>query len=212
MKRLPILPTIIVALCVAAMIALGVWQLRRAAWKDALVARYAVAERAPPVAFPSAFPIDEAILFRRSSAVCVEPVAWTAQAGRARSGRSGWRHIVSCRTGAEGPGLIVDAGVSDSADPPKGWRGGLVTGTIAWAPSHQSVIARAFGKALPLSPMLVADAAAPGLDASERPSPADIPNNHLSYAVQWFAFAFIAALIYALALRKRGSGNLPPSA
>ena len=38
---------------------------------------------------------------------------------------------------------------------------------------------------------------------SKPPSPDSIPNNHLSYAVQWFLFAGIAALIYALALRKK---------
>ncbi|HNJ47416.1 MAG TPA: SURF1 family protein, partial [Novosphingobium sp.] len=31
----------------------------------------------------------------------------------------------------------------------------------------------------------------------------DIPNNHLSYAVQWFLFAATALVIYGLALRKR---------
>jgi surfeit locus 1 family protein len=30
-----------------------------------------------------------------------------------------------------------------------------------------------------------------------------IPNNHRSYAVQWFAFALIALIIYGLAVRKR---------
>lgn len=39
--------------------------------------------------------------------------------------------------------------------------------------------------------------------ASAPPSPDTIPNNHLSYAVQWFLFAGIAAVIYALALRQR---------
>jgi cytochrome oxidase assembly protein ShyY1 len=35
------------------------------------------------------------------------------------------------------------------------------------------------------------------------PNPEDVPNNHLSYAVQWFAFAGIAAGIYLLAVRRR---------
>jgi surfeit locus 1 family protein len=30
-----------------------------------------------------------------------------------------------------------------------------------------------------------------------------VPNNHLAYAVQWFLFAGVAAVIYALALRRR---------
>jgi surfeit locus 1 family protein len=39
-----------------------------------------------------------------------------------------------------------------------------------------------------------------------RPDPRDIPNNHLAYAVQWFLFATVAAVIYALALAKRLAG------
>jgi cytochrome oxidase assembly protein ShyY1 len=50
---------------------------------------------------------------------------------------------------------------------------------------------------------LVAATAAPGLQPSAPPSIEQIPNNHRSYAVQWFAFAGIALVIYALALRKR---------
>lgn len=203
MKRLPIVPTLLVAICVAAMIALGIWQLHRAAWKDALVARYAAAAGRPPIAFPLNYPIDEAVLYRRSSAFCLEPVGWTAEAGRSRTGTSGWRHIAACRTGAEGPGLFVDVGVSDKPDAPKAWRGGRVSGVIAWAPQHGSVIARALGRVPPPSPMLVSDTAPPGLAPSIRPSPAEIPNNHLSYAVQWFVFAGLAALIYAIALARR---------
>jgi surfeit locus 1 family protein len=30
-----------------------------------------------------------------------------------------------------------------------------------------------------------------------------VPNNHLSYAVQWFLFAAIASVIYVLAVRRR---------
>ena len=203
MKRLPVLATLIVAACVAAMIALGVWQLRRAAWKDALVARYAAAAGQPPIAFPLIYPIDEAVLYRRSSAVCLEPVGWTTEAGQGRSGKPGWRHIAACRTGAEGPGLFVDVGVSDSPAAPRGWTGDHLSGVIAWAPQHASVLARAFDKVPPPSPMLVSDTAPAGLEPSAKPSPADIPNNHLSYAVQWFVFAGLAALIYAIALARR---------
>ena len=51
---------------------------------------------------------------------------------------------------------------------------------------------------------LVAASPGPGLEASAPPSPDTIPNNHLSYAIQWFLFALIAVVIYALALRWRG--------
>ena len=39
------------------------------------------------------------------------------------------------------------------------------------------------------------------------PDPRDVPNNHLSYAVQWFLFALTAVVIYILALRKRWGGS-----
>ena len=50
---------------------------------------------------------------------------------------------------------------------------------------------------------LVASNPAPGLQASAPPSLDDIPNNHLSYAVQWFLFATVALVIYGLALRRK---------
>jgi surfeit locus 1 family protein len=51
--------------------------------------------------------------------------------------------------------------------------------------------------------MIVNESAAPGLKPSPLPDPSSVPNNHLSYAVQWFIFAAIALIIYGLALRKR---------
>jgi surfeit locus 1 family protein len=65
-------------------------------------------------------------------------------------------------------------------------------GRAAWPPAR-SRPARA----------AVADPPLAGLAANARPDPADIPNNHWSYAVQWFLFAGTALVIYALALRKR---------
>ena len=64
-------------------------------------------------------------------------------------------------------------------------------------------IGRAFGNAPPLRPMLVADVPAKGLAASAPPSATGVSNNHLAYAVQWFLFAAIALIIYAIALWRR---------
>jgi len=204
MKRPPIIATLIVALAVAAMIALGIWQLGRARWKERLLADYAAASRAPPLAFQP-LATDDALLFRRSSAVCLQPVGWTVEAGRSRTGESGWRHIVTCRTGAEGPGAAFDMGWSPRWDGKAGgWTGGRVTGVIAQRPDHKSLLARMLGHGPPAGLLIVADAPAPGLAPSAYPSLADIPNNHRAYAVQWFIFATLAAGIYVLALRRRG--------
>ncbi len=51
--------------------------------------------------------------------------------------------------------------------------------------------------------MIVSEIAAPGLQPTADPDPSGIPNNHLSYAVQWFLFAGIALIIYAVALWQR---------
>lgn len=187
--RLPIIPTAIVAAAVAAMVWLGIWQLHRASWKKTLIARYETNARLPPVAWPSVPPADGRLLYRRASGFCVQPVGWRAVAGRNLQDQTGWSHIASCRTGGlEGPGMEVDVGWSTSPNPPQ-WRGGAVSGLIV--PDRKHLI------------RLVAANAAPGLVASAPPAPADMPNNHLAYAVQWFAFAATALVIYLIALRRR---------
>jgi len=201
-RRLPLLATFIVALAVATMIGLGIWQLQRASWKEGLLARYKAAETMPPVAFQP-LATDDGLLFRRSSALCLEPVSWTVNPGRNRAGESGWHHIVSCRTGAEGPGVTLDMGWSPQWNDPVRWTGGRVTGMITWKPDHRSLIGEAFDRGGPRGLMIVADTPAPGLRPSAFPSIADIPNNHMAYAVQWFLFAAVAVIIYVLALRRR---------
>ena len=189
MKRIPILATAIVAAAVLLMISLGLWQLQRAQWKDRLLARYHANASLSPTAFPAVPRPDDALLFRRATGLCLEPTAWSARAGHNRAGENGWRHLALCRTGAEGPGMLVDLGWSTRSDPPKGYRGGPVTGMIGPDKAHLF--------------LLVADQAAPGLEPSAPPSMTDVPNDHRSYAIQWFSFAAIALVIYGLAVRQK---------
>ncbi|MFD1949678.1 SURF1 family protein [Sphingomonas arantia] len=187
--RIPIVATLVVVAAAIGMAMLGLWQVRRMHEKGALLAQYTAAPGKPAVAWPAVPVRDGALLYRRSGGFCIEPMGWTARAGRSRTGESGWRHIVQCRTGAEGPGMAVDMGWSRDPKNPVGWTGGRVTGTIDADRDHVL--------------LLVADQAAPGLTPSLRPSPEDIPNNHFAYAVQWFAFAAIALVIYVIALTRR---------
>ena len=200
--RLPLLPTFVVALAVGAMIALGLWQQRRAVWKEALLVLYAENSRRPPITFPLVG--DESYLFRRSSLMCLDVSGWTIESGINRGGQPGWRHLARCRTGAEGPGALVDLGWSKGFDIKPAWGGGRITGSIAGKPDHRSLIASFTGEKPEAGLMLIADQAAPGLQPSGRPSVAEIPNNHRAYAVQWFIFAGLAVVIYAVALRRRG--------
>ncbi|MFD1610543.1 SURF1 family cytochrome oxidase biogenesis protein [Sphingomonas tabacisoli] len=188
MKRLPILPTVIVAAAVAAMIGLGIWQLQRLHWKVALLARYAAAQGQPPIAFPTTPDPRNPPLFRRASAMCEHVIGWRSQTGYNLKEEVGYAHIASCRSGAEGPGFQAVIGWSATPTHPA-WAGGMVSGVIA--PDRDHVV------------KLVAASAAPGLQPVKPPSLENVPNNHLAYAIQWFFFAATAAVIYLLALRRR---------
>jgi cytochrome oxidase assembly protein ShyY1 len=192
-RKLPVVPTLIVLAAVATMIALGVWQLGRARQKDALLAEYSAAQGLSPVAWPTSPMRDEQLpLFRQASGICLEPVATKLIAGRNREGVSGFSHLVDCRTGAEGPGMRVDIGWS--RDPKSGvpWRGGPVSGVVASDGEMRMRLVSAEGLG--------------GLEPSARPNVADVPNNHRSYAVQWFLFAAAALIIYLLAVRGKLRG------
>ncbi len=204
MKRIPIFATLLVLLACGAMIALGLWQLRRADEKNALIATFtANLAQTSEVAFPAVPDPKHSLMFRRAGGFCLEPLLPRVEPGRNLEGQSGWRHLVSCRTGAEGPGMTVDIGWSQDFKARADWKGGAVRGIIAPAPDHRSLIGKLFKRDKEPGLLLILAEAVPGLEASASPAPRDIPNNHLAYAVQWFVFAAIAAIIYALALRRR---------
>lgn len=183
--RLPVLPTLIVLLAVATMIALGFWQLGRAEEKNALIARYAAAAANGSEAV--SYPFDEALvedaLYRRSRLSCEAVLSVGAGAGTSAAGAKGWAHRAVCRTD-DGREAQIALGFSQTPQSPS-WSGGVVSGIVAPGPRLQ------------------ADPPLAGLEPLARPDPGDLPNNHLAYAVQWFFFAGTALVIYVLALRRR---------
>ena len=135
---------------------------------------------------------------------CLRVVGWQVEAGRAADGTSGFRYIAQCATGAEGQGALVALGVGGRPDMKPAWTGGTVSGWISKEPDHRSLIEQMTGPELVLRPMLVAGASPIAeLKSSNPPKVDDIPNNHMSYAFQWFSFAAIALIIYVLALKRR---------
>lgn len=188
LRRLPIIPTLIVLAAVAVMIRLGFWQVDRMHEKEALLARYAAAGvLSAEVPFPHGEAAAEPVLYRRSGVDCRAVSAVTSKAGANRADESGQAHYATC-TLADGRSAEVVLGWSRDPKSPT-WGGGLVTGVIA------------------PGPRLVADPPLAGLEANAQPDPATIPNNHWSYAVQWFLFALVAAVIYLLAVRRRLQGK-----
>lgn len=185
----PVIPTILVSAAVATMMGLGIWQLQRKEQKEQLLARYEAAANLPPVTWPSVPDKDALPLFRKSTLMCIKVLRNETVSGSNREGKAGFAHLASCSTGgAEGPGAKVAIGWSERPQSPK-WAGGAVNGIIA--PDNQQLI------------KLVVTDRVEGLQQLSLPSPQQIPNNHLLYAIQWFIFAAAAAIIYILALRKR---------
>lgn len=184
LRRLPLIPTLIVLAAVAVMIRLGFWQIDRMHQKEALLARYAVAgAMSAEVPFPRNEAAAEPVLYRRARLECPVVSAVSAKAGMNGAGEPGQAHYATCKL-AEGRAAEVVLGWSRDPKSPT-WGGGLVTGVIA------------------PGPRLVADPPLAGLGANARPDPSSIPNNHLSYAVQWFLFALVAVVIYGIAVRGR---------
>lgn len=185
----PVIPTILVSAAVATMMGLGIWQLQRKEQKEQLLARYEAAANLPPVTWPSVPDKDALPLFRKSTLMCIKVLRNETVSGSNREGKAGFAHLASCSTGgAEGPGAKVAIGWSERPQSPK-WAGGAVNGIIA--PDNQQLI------------KLVVTDRVEGLQQLSLPSPQQIPNNHLLYAIQWFIFAAAAVIIYILALRKR---------
>lgn len=183
-NRIPIIPTVIVIAAVLTMIALGFWQLGRMEEKEALLSSYAAADdNSELVPFPTEGEGTD-VLYRRSSVKCDTVLSVDASAGTSERGAKGWAQKALCKSGSSDAELLVYLGWSRTPEAPE-WSGGLVEGVIG------------------PGPRLVAMPAQAGLEQLARPDPADLPNNHLAYAGQWFFFALTALAIYWLALRRR---------
>jgi len=188
LQRLPVVPTLLVLTAVGVMIALGFWQIGRLHQKEALLARYHSAVSAgAEAAWPHDPGKSDAVLYRRTHVRCVEVRGLSSIAGRNRQGEAGLAQSADCRLANGGEALVILGWSREPKSPD--WQGGEVSGIIA------------------PGPRIVADPPLAGLEANARPDPSEIPNNHLSYAVQWFLFAATALVIYALALRKRLRGT-----
>lgn len=183
-RRVPIGATLLVLGAVAIMVALGFWQLGRLHEKEALIEQGERALDNPAtVPWPQGKTDTGRVLYRRASVNCTRVLGLTARAGTNVNDRPGWTHVARCSLEGGGVAVIV-IGWSQRPDAPQ-WAGGQVAGIIA------------------PGPRLIAISPVAGLEATALPDPRALPNNHLSYAVQWFLFAVTALVIYALALRRR---------
>jgi surfeit locus 1 family protein len=201
-SRLPLLPTLITVAGVVILCALGRWQLERRVWKQDLIARLEAAPGLPPVSpreFAAALAGETSVQYRRAAIGChagpTRPYGLVP--GSSAAGDSGFFVVVSCRPNAKPPDIVAVAGWTRRAD----------AADLVLDLDHEFsgiVIESPYGDQ-PGRPrfMLIPDTAVAPLGRPRRPDPADLPDNHLAYALQWFGLAIALAAIYGLWLRRR---------
>ncbi|MEL7013329.1 MAG: SURF1 family protein [Pseudomonadota bacterium] len=199
---------------IAVLVSLGVWQVQRLAWKEAVLAEIDARIAAPPVALPqNAYPEADKYL----------PVEMTGQFGagvlrvlvsQKRVG-AGYRLITPFEV--EGRSVLVDRGFIrvDQDLPPAPAGQVTVTGNLHWPDDRNSStpnndvdgntwFARDIDQMADLletEPVLVIARNLSQPSGAVTPLPVDssaIPNDHLQYAVTWFGLAAIwtAMMLY----------------
>jgi surfeit locus 1 family protein len=201
-RRLPLLPTLMTLAMLAILIGLGAWQLQRREWKHELIRQLEAAQNQPllePADFLAAMTGERSVQYRRAELPCSPGTVlpYDIKGGSSATGTSGYLVLVSCRPNKKPPDIVAVAGWTRRPD---AVRTPIAVDTVFTG----LVIERPYGDA-PGRPqfMLIPDTAVPPLAVSRLPSPQDLPDNHLSYAGQWFGLAIVLATIYGLWLRRR---------
>jgi surfeit locus 1 family protein len=205
----------------AVLVSLGVWQLQRLAWKEAVLAEITARIAAAPVAVPDPADPQRDLYLPVTAAGRLTGEEALVLASRKGDG-AGFRVIAVLETGA-GRRLLLDRGFLPEAgrDTPRRSPGGAVTGNLHWpdevdrfTPAPDAAAGLWFARdvpalaaALATEPVLIVARSDTGDGIAPMPVDASgIPNNHLGYAVQWFGLAAVWAgmtLLYLWRIRQR---------
>ncbi|MDH3242399.1 MAG: SURF1 family protein [Alphaproteobacteria bacterium] len=211
----------------AVLIGLGTWQVERLVWKRELSATISARTKAPPLALGGVVAHPAAMDYRRVSAtgrfdhgraLYLSPRFLDGRPGAhiitpLMRGRlppvlvnRGWvpldRKTPATRQAAPGQGPVTVTGIARSD-----FRRGLfVPDNDAakgfWIAYDPPAMARAMGIGAPLPLVLEADGAPnPGGLPKGAVTRIDLPNNHLGYALTWYALATALLAVFALAHR-----------
>jgi surfeit locus 1 family protein len=232
-RRSPAVPGLATAIGVIILIGLGIWQIQRLHWKEAVLARVTALEHAPPqplgpLLVQAARGAD--VDYDRVETACprLETGPYLKLYG-VWQGAAGWRIIGACPIDA-GPyrTVLVDRGFMPENTTPSGGQtleqpivGVLRKGDARTfvTPANQPdenlwywrdvpTMAKALGVRAPAPSFLMLERPPPRAGGPlPAPLPKDIPNNHLQYAITWFGLAAALAGVYLASLwtkRRRG--------
>lgn len=213
------LSVIFSAVILAVLVSLGLWQVRRLAWKEAYLADLEARISAAPVALPARpDPVRDQYLPVKVSGTLtgegLQVLASTRDAG------AGYRIIQVLVTG-DGRRVMVDLGFEpiESHESPRLTGPIRVTGNLhwpdevdSWTPAPEPDKGLFFARDVPVladalgaEPLLIVARTTEPPVEGVLPLPVSteaIPNRHLEYVFTWFAFAFIWSVISFVMLRR----------
>jgi surfeit locus 1 family protein len=217
-------PTVISVPMFLVLLGLGTWQVERLQWKEGLIAARAAAIAAPPIAIPRDLATARGMEFRHVAATGTFLNDKEAFLGAAdNAGETGFHLLTPLRL-EDGALLLVDRGWlpgnrKDPATRAAGQLSGTVTveGLLRIVPSARPnwfvpdndcaknywfwidgpAIARCFGlgRLLPVY-MAAGPTPNPGGFPKGGVTHTELPNDHLSYAITWYALAAGLVVVY----------------
>ncbi len=212
---------------VAMLLSLGLWQVRRLHWKEAILAAIEAQIAAPPVPLDALPAPDRGRDLYRPVTVAGRTTGREALVLSGRKGEGAGFEVISAFETDAGRPILLDRGFVAEAG-----RGGprppvalTVTGNLHWPeeadaftpppdPAAQIWFARdvpALAAALGTEPVMVVAREVAGEAQGVVPVPVDasaIPNDHRQYAITWFSLAVVWAgmtVFFLWRIRRRGN-------
>lgn len=229
--RFPYVMTVFTLLALIVLVGLGVWQIQRLHWKEGVLARIAALRSAP--AQPLAVVLARAhaggdIEYVRVEADCpdIETTPYVMLFTPA-DGAGGYRIVTRCSLhGGPYGSILVDRGFIGQDAVKDMDRGPALSAPIIGVlrrgdarnfvtPENQpaqrlfywrdiTAMARVLAADRPAPTFLMLESPAPAdVGPKPAPTPVDIPNNHLSYAITWFGLAIGLLGVYLASLWRR---------
>ena len=216
-------PTVTTAVFLVILVLLGNWQVRRLAWKTALLHEIAEHMAAPPAPFPDIVQNPEDWAYRRVTATGVFDYAHEMYLfAPGPKGGTGYQVIVPLKR-TDKPAVLVNRGwVPTSLKDPATRMAGQISGEVTvtglirgsgraniFSPANQPDQDIWYIRDIPSMVRHLGFAVAPRMiDADATPNPGgwpvggqtiiDIPNNHLDYALTWYGLALVLLVIYVV--------------
>jgi surfeit locus 1 family protein len=231
-RRSLLWPTVCAALGLLLLLGLGTWQLQRLSWKEGLIAERNASLAAAPVPLPRSLDAARALEFHpvRADGEFLNDHELYLNA-QSLKGEAGF-HVITPLRLSDGATLLVDRGfVPTDRRAPATRSGGEIAGPTAatgllrlpeppgwftpanepdknsWFSIDIPAMARAAGIGAALPFYVDADkTSVPGGLPQGGQTITDLPNNHLQYAITWYALALALIAIYIRFADRRRRG------